>query len=92
MARQRPRRLPLLGVKELAAQLGISRSSLAARRKNPSFPKPVAEPASGPIWHQADIDAYLRNDSSHPSSAHYQLLDQILHNLPMPDRKEAGAT
>lgn len=76
-------RLPLLGLKELADQYGITRSSLEARRKRPDFPKPVAELACGPVWHQHDIDHYNRQDRRHPESEYQQILDRILHELPV---------
>jgi hypothetical protein len=83
-SKPRARSLPLLGVKELAAQLGITPSSLAFRRTREGFPRPVAELACGPVWHQRDIDRYLRQDPHHPDNPHYQRLNEILHQVPLP--------
>jgi hypothetical protein len=55
-----PPLLELLGTAEVAARLGIAKSSLADRRRMPIFPKPVAELACGAIWTRAQIDEYRR--------------------------------
>ena len=92
MLSERQRRLLRLGgLKEVADRLGISRSSVSARRKHPGFPKPLAELASGPVWDLAEIDHYhhLRhgdpNDPdfflNHPDP-HRRALERALRGLP----------
>ena len=92
MLTQRQRRqLRLGGLKEVADRLGISRSSVSARRKHADFPKPLAELASGPVWDLAEIDHHhhLRhgdpNDPdfflNHPDP-HRRALERALRGLP----------
>ena len=54
------RRRTLVGVAELAQRLGVSRqraSELAKR--HPGFPRPEAELASGPVWDESSIYAFV---------------------------------
>lgn len=50
----------LAGVAETAEILGISRQRLADVRKNPAFPRPVADLKSGPVWDRAEIERFER--------------------------------
>lgn len=56
------------GVYEVSRLLGITKSSLADRRRHESFPKPIAELRCGPIWDLDDIDAYKEARARDPFS------------------------
>lgn len=58
MAAKRTSALRLAGVHEVAELLGIGKSALADRRRHPTFPKPLAELACGPVWDLQEIEAY----------------------------------
>jgi hypothetical protein len=68
--RKRPPTPRLGGVAEVAYTLQITKSALAARRRNFDFPQPIAELACGPIWNMADIDTYTTNRDSDPFAAY----------------------
>ncbi|HXG75502.1 MAG TPA: hypothetical protein VNJ53_02940 [Gaiellaceae bacterium] len=51
--------LPLLGVREAARLLGLTRQGLLKRRRQPDFPPPV-ELASGPVWTREQLVEYAR--------------------------------
>lgn len=52
--------LDLVGSADVAEMAGMSRSSVTHwRRRYQDFPKPCAQPSGIPIWHRADIKAWL---------------------------------
>ncbi len=53
-----------LGVAEVAVLLYLSKSALADRRRQPDFPRPVAELLCGPVWTRAAIVEYARQRSA----------------------------
>jgi hypothetical protein len=63
----------LLGVRELARELGVSPQRVSAMaRKLGSFPTPWATLASGPVWRRAEVDRFVRawpRKSGRPSNA-----------------------
>lgn len=59
---QKPPRL--LGVKECAAILGVSRQRVSQLALTETFPKPVAHLASGPIWETKIIEQYCNPKKS----------------------------
>ena len=91
MARRRGK-LRLAGVKEVADQLGISKSSVAARRKrHRDFPKPLDVIAAGPVWDLSDIIDYDYRRRGDPNDPDYFLrhpdpyrraLERALRGLP----------
>jgi predicted DNA-binding transcriptional regulator AlpA len=57
-----------LGVAELAGKLGVSRQRVHQLRAAYSdFPTPVAELANGPIWHDADVAAWVAKHPQRPT-------------------------
>ncbi len=68
MPREPTRRPPprLAGVYEVAELLEITPSSLADRRRHPSFPEPVAVLRCGPVWDLDDVDDYLEHRRQDP--------------------------
>lgn len=48
----------LVGVKEAAAILGWDKRRISVYRKRGSFPAPIQELASGPVWLRSQIEAY----------------------------------
>jgi hypothetical protein len=49
----------LLGVAELAEQLGVTRQRASDLAKGRSFPRPIANLASGPVWAEPTVTRYL---------------------------------
>jgi hypothetical protein len=50
-----------LGAQEAASRLGLSRQALHnRRRRQPDFPEPLAELASGPIWSREQLVSYAQ--------------------------------
>jgi predicted DNA-binding transcriptional regulator AlpA len=50
----------LLGVRELASELGVSPQRVSELwKKNRSFPNPWAQLASGPVWRRSEIDDFI---------------------------------
>ena len=72
MAKRGRKRPParLAGVAELAELLQITPSSLADRRRNATFPKPIAQLRCGPIWDLDDIEDYLERRRHDPTAAY----------------------
>lgn len=54
--------LPLLGIQELAAHLGVTPMDVKNWRRRDRLPDPVAELAYGPIWTAAQFPAKLRRE------------------------------
>jgi predicted DNA-binding transcriptional regulator AlpA len=49
-----------LGAQELADKLGVSRQRVYALQKAyDDFPAPAAQLRSGPVWHTADVEAWM---------------------------------
>lgn len=56
------RRLPLAGLTEIAQRAGVQKPVVAVwRTRHESFPEPVAELATGPVWHWPDVEQWLRD-------------------------------
>ena len=50
----------LLGVRELASELGVTPQRVSELwKKNRSFPNPWAQLASGPVWRRSEIDDFI---------------------------------
>lgn len=49
----------LVGVTELAAMVGVSRQRASALARQVSFPQPVAELATGPVWLEPDVRRFV---------------------------------
>jgi hypothetical protein len=87
----RRRNLTLGGLKQVADQLGISRSSVTARRKHSDFPKPLAELACGPIWDLDEIYLHQLMRHGDPNAPDFfldhpdpygRVLEGVLRGLP----------
>lgn len=52
--------LDLVGVAEVAALLGVTRTRIGQLSKTPDFPTPVARLAAGPVWRREDIELWAR--------------------------------
>ncbi len=50
---------PLLGFRELADTLGVSKQNTRKHTLKPGFPAPLARLACGPVWSASDVAAYL---------------------------------
>lgn len=61
----------LLGVKEVAEFLGVSRTRVGTLRKEAFFPEPAQELAAGPVWRGIDVKGFERawDRRSGPKSA-----------------------
>jgi len=49
----------LVGVKEAASALGVSKQRVSELSRQPSFPHPLADLAAGPVWDRHAIARYL---------------------------------
>lgn len=56
---ERPNFPVLLGVAELAERLGVSKARASELARLESFPRPVAQLASGPVWTTASVSGHL---------------------------------
>ena len=56
----------LLGVTELAHLLGVSRQRASELAHSPSFPRPVSELASGPVWIEPTVLRYVEEWERRP--------------------------
>ena len=54
-----PQRFALLRRPEVTKRTGLSRSSLYARMKAGTFPKPVYPSPSTPAWVEAEVEAWI---------------------------------
>lgn len=62
-----PTKLDLMGVTEVRELLGVSRQRVHQLiHDDPTFPKPVAELASGRIWLKQDVSAWARKTGRAP--------------------------
>jgi hypothetical protein len=53
--------LPLVGLTEIAQRAGVQKPVVAMwRKRHDSFPVPVAELATGPVWLWPDVETWLR--------------------------------
>jgi hypothetical protein len=50
----------LVGVAEIAAMLGITRTRVTQLSKANAFPDPVARLAAGPVWRLDDVQHWAR--------------------------------
>lgn len=57
---------PLVGVAETAEILRVSRQRVSELAKNRSFPRPVADLASGPVWIAAAVRSFGSNWDRRP--------------------------
>jgi hypothetical protein len=55
-----------MGVGEAAWCLGVTTQRLFILRKQPDFPRPIAELNCGPIWRAADIEKYAATRDRRP--------------------------
>jgi predicted DNA-binding transcriptional regulator AlpA len=56
-----------LGLTEIATLLGVSRQRVHQLRSTyADFPEPVADLASGPIWHERDISTWHATHAVRP--------------------------
>lgn len=55
----RPTYPPLVGIAEIAAMAGVSRQRASKLAQSPSFPKPHATLASGPVWFEPNVRAFV---------------------------------
>jgi chromosome partitioning protein len=56
----------LLGLAEIAEIFGVTRQVVANwKARKPTFPKPVAELKSGPVWHYEAIVAWAKTEKVH---------------------------
>ncbi len=51
--------LDLMGVREIAARLGVSRSRARQLALERSFPEPAAQLGMGKVWLTADVEAWI---------------------------------
>lgn len=56
---ERPNAPELLGVAELAELLGVSKQRASELARSSTFPAPVAELASGPVWLAPSVSRYV---------------------------------
>jgi hypothetical protein len=61
--------LRLIGLEELAATLGVSKRRAGEISRAPSFPKPAAELACGPVWDYWSLRKTMREWDGQPRSA-----------------------
>jgi hypothetical protein len=54
----------LLGLREVADLLGLTREGIRLRRQSADFPEPVAELACGPVWTRDDLIEYACSRSA----------------------------
>lgn len=55
-----------LGIAELAALLGLSRQRIHVLRAHADFPAPADELSCGPVWHEADVQRWIRARKPNP--------------------------
>lgn len=67
---ERQNRLPTLpemvGVSEVAELLGVTRQRASALARSPSFPHPIVELKSGPIWDRGAVDRFVETWARRP--------------------------
>jgi len=51
----------LVGVKEVASTLGVSKQRVSELSKQPSFPHPIVSLAAGPVWDRHSIARFLQD-------------------------------
>jgi hypothetical protein len=76
----------LLGSREVATRLGVSRQRFAELRSSGRLPVPVAEPSSGPVWLSRAIDDFaarwVRQPGPRPGkTARFIASDGAVHSL-----------
>ena len=49
----------LAGLAEIASLAGVSRQRAGQLAAHPDFPQPVQRLAMGPVWREADVQAFL---------------------------------
>lgn len=49
----------LAGISEIAERLGVSRQRAQQLSAREDFPKPITRLKSGPVWDQAEIEAWI---------------------------------
>ncbi|QNJ96567.1 hypothetical protein HZU40_34150 (plasmid) [Mycolicibacterium fluoranthenivorans] len=57
-AHPEPMNLDLIGITEIAAELGVSRQRAGQLADDPDFPAPVVQPASGRLYTRASVKAF----------------------------------
>lgn len=57
-AHPEPMNLDLIGITEIAAELGVSRQRAGQLADDPDFPGPVVQPASGRLYTRASVKAF----------------------------------
>jgi len=58
--------LQVVGLAEVAELLGVSKRTASRYTLRPEFPAPAVELAMGPIWHRADVEAWMQNERVRP--------------------------
>jgi predicted site-specific integrase-resolvase len=62
-APSRPRRISLVGTAEAAELLEVNKSQIGRWRRAGTFPEPVAQLASGPLWKREQITRFAKSRS-----------------------------
>ncbi|MGH2769000.1 MAG: hypothetical protein ACRDJF_00515 [Actinomycetota bacterium] len=62
----RPNFTPLVGVTELARILGVSRQRASELARSRTFPKPLANLASGPVWAEDAVRSFSKTWNRRP--------------------------
>ena len=63
---QEPTLPVLMGSREVAEMLGVSRQRVHQLRINPGFPSPLVEVAMGPLWDERAVAAFARDWTRKP--------------------------
>jgi predicted DNA-binding transcriptional regulator AlpA len=50
----------LVGVSEVAAMLGVTKTRVTQLAKASAFPAPIARLAAGPVWDRGDVERWAR--------------------------------
>jgi prophage regulatory protein len=52
----------LVGLKEIAEMLGVSKQRAGQLADHIDFPQPLGEISAGRVWKRADVEAWARRD------------------------------
>jgi predicted DNA-binding transcriptional regulator AlpA len=58
--------MALVGIKEVAAMLGVSRTRADQLSRRPSFPKPAVQHARVRLWEDKDVQAWITANRRSP--------------------------
>ena len=59
----------MVGVAEVAAELGVSRQRVSELSRQKSFPRPIASLAAGPVWLASSIQSFVESWNRKPGPA-----------------------